>query len=102
MSDPTLTCPECGTSIKLNESLAGPLLAQARDDFAEKLRQKNAEMAAQQSKLEAEHAGLEAKLKRGVEDARAEIAREEAAKAAQKSARDIAAKAKEVKQRLKL
>lgn len=95
MSDPTLTCPECGTSIKLNESLAGPLLAQARDDFAEKLRQKNAEMAAQQSKLEAEHAGLEAKLKRGVEDARADIAREEAAKAAQKSARDIAAKAKE-------
>jgi len=51
MSDPTLTCPECGTSIKLNESLAGPLLAQARDDFAEKLRQKNTEMAAQQSKL---------------------------------------------------
>lgn len=95
MSDPTLTCPECGTSIKLNESLAGPLLAEARDEFAEKLRRKNAEMAAQQLKLEAEQAGLEAKLKRGVQDARAEIAREEARKAAEKSAHDIAAKAKE-------
>ncbi len=95
MSDPTLTCPQCGTDIKLNESLAGPLLAEARNEFAETLRQKNAEMAAGQAKLEAEQAALGAKLKRGVEDARAEIAREEAKKAAEKSAHDIAAKAKE-------
>lgn len=95
MSDPTLTCPECGTEIKLNESLAGPLLAEARSEFAEKLRQKNAEMAAQQAKLEAEQAKLDLKLKRGVEDARAEITREEARKAAEKSAHHIAAKAKE-------
>ncbi len=95
MSDPTLTCPECGTNIKLNESLAGPLLAEARSEFAEKLRQKNAEMAAAQARLEAEQAALDAKLKRGVENARAEIAREEAKKAAEKSAQDIAAKARE-------
>ncbi len=95
MSDPSLTCPQCGTDIKLNESLAGPLLAEARNEFAETLRQKNAEMAAQQAKLEAEQAALDEKLKRGVEDARAEIAREEAKKAAEKSAHDIAAKAKE-------
>ena len=95
MSDPTLTCPECGTEIKLNESLAGPLLAEARQEFAEKLRRKNAEMAAQQAKLDAEQASLAAKLKRGVENARADIAREEAKKAAEKSAHDIAAKAKE-------
>ncbi len=95
MSDPTLTCPECGTSIKLNESLAGPLLAEARDEYAEKLRQKNAEMAAQQARLEAEQAALDAKLKRGVQDARTEIARDEARKAAERSAHDIALKAKE-------
>jgi hypothetical protein len=95
MTDPILTCPECGTSIKLNESLAGPLLAEARSEFAEKLRLKNAEMAAQQTKLETEQAALDDKLKRGVEDARAEIAREEAVKAAEKSAHAIAAKAKE-------
>lgn len=95
MSDPMLTCPECGTNIKLNESLAEPLLAEARSEFAEKLRQKNAEMAIQTSKLEAEQAGLADKLKRGVEDARADIVREEAKKAAEKSARHIAAKAKE-------
>ncbi|MCF6219475.1 MAG: DUF2130 domain-containing protein [Robiginitomaculum sp.] len=95
MSDPSLTCPQCGTDIKLNESLAEPLLAEARNEFAETLRQKNAEMAAQQAKLEAEQAALGAKLKRGVADARAEIAREEAKKAAEKSAHDIAIKAKE-------
>ncbi|MCF6274769.1 MAG: hypothetical protein L3J05_03295, partial [Robiginitomaculum sp.] len=66
MSDPTLTCPECGTSIKLNESLAGPLLAEARHEFAEKLRQKNAKMAVQQAKLEAEQAALDEKLKRAL------------------------------------
>ena len=95
MSDPILNCPECGTKIKLNESLAGPLLAQARKDFAAKLRQKNNEMAAEKAALEAQREQLADQIKRSVADARAQIAREEARKAAEKSAHDIAQKAKE-------
>ncbi len=95
MSDPTLICPDCGTSIKLNESLAGPLLAEERAKSAEKLARRNAEIAAEKTKLEQAQEALDEKLRIGVEDARADIAREEAAKAAQASAREIAAKAKE-------
>ncbi|CTQ48669.1 DUF2130 domain-containing protein [Jannaschia donghaensis] len=34
MSDPQITCPDCGGDIKLTESLAGPLLEQTRRDMA--------------------------------------------------------------------
>ena len=95
MSDPTLTCPECGTLIKLNESLAGPLLAEERAKSAEKLRHKNEEIAAEKTKLDKERAQLDENLRRSVANARAEIVREEAARAAQNAAREIAAKAKE-------
>ena len=33
MTDPTITCPKCKNEIKLTESLAGPLLIKAKDDF---------------------------------------------------------------------
>ena len=33
MTDPTITCPKCKNEIKLTESLAGPLLVKAKEDF---------------------------------------------------------------------
>lgn len=50
MSDPTITCPDCGGDIKLTESLAGPLLAQTKRDMAEA---QAAALAAQKSQIEA-------------------------------------------------
>jgi len=95
MSDPILECPECGTSIKLNESLAGPLLERAQAEFNQKLRRKNDEIAAEKTRLENERSMMDVKLKRGIEEARAGIASEESKKARDKAARDIADKAKE-------
>ena len=33
MTEPTLTCPQCGTEIKLTESLAAPLIQVTRQEF---------------------------------------------------------------------
>lgn len=46
MAEPTITCPNCKTEIKLNESLAGPLLEATRRDFEKRLKQKDIDLAA--------------------------------------------------------
>ena len=51
MNEPTLTCPNCHTSIKLTESLAAPLVESTRKQFEEKLTQKEAEMASREGLL---------------------------------------------------
>jgi len=45
MAEPTVICPNCKTEIKLNESLAGPLLEATRRDFEKRLKQKDADLA---------------------------------------------------------
>lgn len=37
MENPTITCPNCSTQIKLNETLAGPLIAATKKDYEEML-----------------------------------------------------------------
>ena len=46
MAEPTVICPNCKTEIKLNESLAGPLLEATRRDFEKRLKQKDTDLAA--------------------------------------------------------
>ena len=46
MAEPTITCPNCKTEIKLTESLAAPLLEATRIDFEKRLRQKDTDLAA--------------------------------------------------------
>ena len=46
MAEPTIVCPNCKTEIKLNESLAGPLLEETRRDFEKRLKQKDTDLAA--------------------------------------------------------
>jgi len=46
MAEPTIVCPNCKTEIKLNESLAGPLLEATRRDFQKRLKQKDTDLAA--------------------------------------------------------
>lgn len=45
MTDPTITCPNCKTEIRLTESLAAPLIAATRSEFELRLAQQNNEMA---------------------------------------------------------
>jgi hypothetical protein len=45
MSEPTITCPNCKTEIKLNESLAAPLIAATRQQYEQRMAQKDADVA---------------------------------------------------------
>lgn len=52
MTDATVTCPNCGTSIKLTEGRAAPLLAATKKELDAKLAARSAEVAArEQEKL---------------------------------------------------
>ena len=45
MTEPTIICPNCQTEIKLNESLAAPLIAATRKQFEQQLAQKDNDIA---------------------------------------------------------
>ena len=45
MTEPTIICPNCKTEIKLTESLAAPLIAATRQQFEQKLAQKDSDIA---------------------------------------------------------
>jgi hypothetical protein len=48
MTEPTITCPNCKTEIRLTESLAAPLLAATRKDFELRIATKEQEVAARE------------------------------------------------------
>ncbi len=78
MTEPTITCPKCGSEIRLTESLAAPLIAATRLQFEQRLVDKDAQVAAQ---LKAE---------------RARLAAEESRKARLESAAEFETKAREL------
>jgi len=100
MTEPTITCPNCKTEIKLTESLAAPLIESTRRQFEQQLAQKDSDIAAREhamrekekqlvdakNKLD-EHVAdqVEAQLKKD----RTRIAAEEAKKARQAAASDL-------------
>ena len=45
MTEPTITCPNCHTVIRLTESLAAPLIAATRQQFEQQLREKDEDVA---------------------------------------------------------
>lgn len=45
MTEPTIICPNCHTEIKLNESLAAPLIEATRKQFEQQLAQKESDIA---------------------------------------------------------
>jgi len=51
MSEPTIICPNCKTEIKLNESLAAPLIAATRQQYEQKMAVKDAEVAKRESSV---------------------------------------------------
>ncbi|SDY65491.1 hypothetical protein SAMN05444004_102250 [Jannaschia faecimaris] len=89
MSDPTISCPDCGSDIKLTESLAGPLLAQTKRDMAEA---QAAALVAQKAQIEeqATKAARAAQAERlaQMEEAEAQREAELAALRAQDKARE--------------
>ena len=51
MTEPTITCPNCKTEIRLTESLAAPLIAATRQQFEKQLSQKDAEIAQREQSI---------------------------------------------------
>jgi hypothetical protein len=78
MTEPTITCPKCGSEIRLTESLAAPLIAATRLGFERQLQEKDAQL---EGRLQAE---------------RKRIAAEESGRARRESAADLESKAREL------
>lgn len=103
MSDPTLSCPHCGEEIKLNESLAAPMLEAAQRDFDKQLALKDKAFAGikeswahHKKELEAKEAKLQEQIEAGVEEARAVIVAAEKRKAKLRAQADLERKTEEM------
>ncbi|OQW73574.1 MAG: hypothetical protein BVN33_09760 [Proteobacteria bacterium ST_bin13] len=107
MSEPTITCPNCRTEIRLTESLAAPLIEATRRQFEEKMSLKDAEVAERELSVKSQEAALAeskrqmhesvaAQVAEQVQIERARVAEEEAAKAKRASASELESKAQEL------
>jgi hypothetical protein len=103
MTDPTLTCPNCRTEIKLTESLAAPLIADTRRRYETQLAQKEAEVAAREAAIREQREALasarqaiDTEVAAKLDQERAQIAAAEAQKAKRLVATDLEARAKEI------
>lgn len=107
MTEPTITCPNCKTEIKLTESLAAPLIESTRRQFEQRLAQKDSEIIQREQAMRDKEKQLtEDKRKlddqvasQVVEQLKAERARviaEESRKAKQASAAELEGKAREL------
>lgn len=107
MTDPTITCPNCGTDIKLTESLAAPLIAATKKEYEAKLSVKNADIAKREKAIGAQARALEEarnELDQQVADQvatrlqkdRTRIAAEEAKKAKRAAENDLEQKNEEL------
>lgn len=103
MTDPTITCPNCRTEIKLTESLAAPLIESTRLQYEKKIADKDADVAKREAAIKDQQAAI-AKAKETIEEEVAEklkaerkiIAAEEAKKAKVLLGADLDQKAKEL------
>ena len=51
MTEPTIVCPKCKAEIKLNESLAGPLIESTRQQYEQQLAEKDSDIAAREKSM---------------------------------------------------
>lgn len=96
MDEPTIKCPNCGTSIKLTESLAGPLIESTKRDFEEKIRAKEEVLSEKMEALKKEQdevvtarKELDAEIFKAVASEKEKIALEEKEKAKNLVALDL-------------
>jgi len=104
MTEPTITCPNCKTEIKLTESLADPLIEATRKEFEKRLSQKDADIVKRESTVREKEEAL-SKAKEAIDEQvaekvkleRAQIISEEAKKARLAVASDLEQKSAELK-----
>ena len=107
MTEPTITCPNCKTEIRLTESLAAPLIAATRQQFEKQLSQKDVEIAQRGQGVRDKEKQI-AEAKRTLEDQvaeqvnaqlkteRARVIEEESRRAKQAAAAELDGKAREL------
>lgn len=107
MTEPTITCPNCKTEIKLTESLAAPLIESTRKQFEQRLAQKDSEIIQREQAMREKEKQL-AEDKRRLEEQvagqvaeqlkaeRARVIAEESKKAKLASAAELENKAREL------
>lgn len=103
MTEPTITCPNCKTEIKLTESLAAPLIESTRRDYEKRLALKDTDIARKEESLREREEAV-TKAKQAIEDQvaeklvaeRAKIVSEESKKAKLALQTDIDQKAREL------
>ena len=103
MTDPTITCPNCKTEIKLTESLAAPLIESIRKQYDERIVEKETDVAKREAAVREQQAAV-AKAKEAIDEQvahklkeeRVTIAAEEAKKARLLLGGDLESKTKEL------
>ena len=103
MTEPTITCPNCKTEIKLTESLAAPLIETTRKEYEKRLSQKDADIAKRETAMREKEEAL-SKAKEAIDEQvaekvkleRAQIVTEEAKKARLAVATDLEQKSTEL------
>ena len=103
MSEPTITCPNCKTEIKLTESLAAPLIESTRRDYEKRLALKDTDIAQKEESLREREEAV-SRAKHTIDDQvaekllleRAKIVTEESKKAKLALQTDIDQKTREV------
>jgi len=103
MSEPTVTCPQCKSEIKLTESLAAPLLAAVRQEYEQRLAEKDTDIARREqlvlqreALLQKTKDTLDEQVAQKVQQERARIAAEEAKKARLALGSDLEQKTREI------
>ena len=81
MTEPTITCPNCGTEIKLTESLAAPMVASLRKEYEQKISAKDREVKEKEDNLRKERESIDDAVAAKLKLERSAIAESEAKKA---------------------
>ena len=81
MPEPTITCPNCKTEIKLTESLAAPMVESVRREYELKMSAKDREVKDKEDKLRKERESIDDVVAAKVKLERSAIAESEAKKA---------------------
>jgi hypothetical protein len=105
MNEPTITCPTCKTEIKLTESLAAPIVESTRQQYEQKIAQKEKEINSretavrkQQEEVAKAKESIEQQVAAKLKNEREKIALEENKKARIALSLDLDQKAKEVEE----
>lgn len=98
MQEPILECPNCGTEIRLTDSLAGPLLEATRDEYEGKLKEQKLIMQTREDAVKSKERELDQKLEDQLKAEREKISADEKRKAQAVSAAELEAKSNSVKE----